>query len=113
MAMSDSSDPNSGDTNSGDTNSADTSSGAPNSLLEFPCDFPIKIMGHNQADFQQLVINLIHPHVPDLDISAIRVRESRNARYLAVTVNITATSRTQLDNIYQALSNHPRIVMAL
>ena len=83
------------------------------SLLEFPCDFPIKIMGYNTADFQQLVIELILPHAPDLDVSAISVRESRNARYLALTVNITATSRSQLDNIYQALSNHERVVMAL
>ena len=83
------------------------------SLLEFPCDFPIKVMGHNTADFETLMIELIQPHVPDLDLTLLTVRESRNGRYLSITVPIRAISRSQLDAIYQALSDHERVVMAL
>jgi putative lipoic acid-binding regulatory protein len=83
------------------------------SLLEFPCDFPIKAMGYNTADFETLVVELIKPHAPDLDLTLMTARESRNGRYLSVTVTIRATSRTQLDAIYQRLSDHERVVMAL
>ena len=83
------------------------------SPLKFPCDFPIKIIGKESADFDQLVIELLRPHVPDLDQDRVRMRSSRNARYLSVTVTIWATSRAQLDSIYQDLSDHERIVMAL
>jgi putative lipoic acid-binding regulatory protein len=83
------------------------------SLLQYPCDISIKVMGNNTADFETLVMELIRPHVPDLDQSRVRVRASRNKRYLSLTVTINATSRAQMDASYQALSDHDQVVMAL
>lgn len=84
----------------------------PESLLQFPCDFPLKIIG-NGADFRQLVIELVMRHAPDLDKSQVRTRESRTGRYQAVTVVINAQDRAQLDALYQELSAHPRITLVL
>lgn len=83
------------------------------SPLQFPCDFPIKAMGRSAADFQALVIALISRHAPDLDPAAVRVQASRNGRYQSITLTIRAHSRAQLDAIYQELSGHERILMAL
>ena len=85
----------------------------PETLLTFPCKFPIKVMGHGSADFRQLVFDIVNRHAPELDDSQLSVRESRQGKYQAVTVMLVATSRAQLDAIYQDLSDHERVVMAL
>ena len=82
-------------------------------LLEFPCNFPIKVMGHNADDFQALVFDIVSRHDPELDETRLKIRESRNGRYQSITVNVCATSRAQLDAIYEDLSAHERVVMAL
>lgn len=82
------------------------------SLLQFPCEFPIKVMGE-PPEFVELVRELIGHHLETPDDFQLSVRESRNARYLSVTVTITATSREQLDAIYRELSAHERVLMAL
>lgn len=81
--------------------------------LEFPCRFPIKAFGHDQPDFPDLVFKLVRMHAEDVTEDDMRSNNSRNGRYLAVTVTVTATSQAQLDNIYQALTAHERVVMAL
>ena len=83
------------------------------SLLEFPCQFPIKIMGLNTVDFQSVVIGIFRTHCGDLPEGAITVRESSGGKYLAMTVTIEAQSREQLDDIYRALSAHELVTMAL
>ncbi|MCC6302892.1 MAG: DUF493 domain-containing protein [Gammaproteobacteria bacterium] len=83
------------------------------SLLEFPCDFPIKAIGKAGHDIDALVFALVRVHAPDLGEGAIRSRLSRNGGYQAVTVTIRATSRAQLDAIYRALSAHDDILMVL
>ena len=83
------------------------------SLLQFPCDFPIKAMGHSGPDFQQLVIGIIERHAPDLDRATLRVQPSRHGRYESVTLTVCASSRAQLDAIYQELSVHERVLVAL
>ncbi|HXH02322.1 MAG TPA: DUF493 domain-containing protein [Candidatus Competibacteraceae bacterium] len=88
-------------------------SDTPPALLEFPCDFPIKVMGRTSPEFQALMIELVRRHAPDLDENLVRVQESRGGRYLAVTLNIRATSKAQLDAIYRELSRHEQVVMAL
>lgn len=82
-------------------------------LLEFPCQFPIKVMGKVDVEFDLLVLELIRPHVEDLHSDAVKFRPSKSGNYLAVTVTITATSKKQLDAIYQALTAHPQVLMAL
>jgi len=83
------------------------------SLLQFPCDFPLKIMGGGSPDFRQLVVDLVSRHAPDLDPTRISVRDSRAGRYQSVTVVINARDRAQLDALYVELSGHPRITMVL
>ena len=83
------------------------------SLLEFPCDFPIKAMGKATGDFDALVVSLIRRHCPGLREGAVKSRSSKGGRYLSVTVTIQAQSRGQLDNIYMDLTAEKRILMAL
>ena len=83
------------------------------SLLRFPCDFPIKVMGAGGADFRRLVVDLVRRHAPDLDEGRVRIQDSRTGRYQSVTVTICARDRAQLDAIYLDLSAHPHIKMVL
>ncbi|NOT86388.1 MAG: DUF493 domain-containing protein [Methylococcaceae bacterium] len=82
-------------------------------LLEFPCQFPIKVMGKGDVEFELLVIELISEHIDNLDPSAVKRRPSKSGNYLAITVTIEAISKKQLDAIYQSLSAHPLVLMAL
>ncbi len=82
-------------------------------LLTFPCQFPIKVMGKVDIEFDLLVIELIRQHIDNLDLDAVKCRPSKGGNYLAVTVTVTATSKQQLDAIYQTLSAHPLVLMAL
>jgi uncharacterized protein len=81
-------------------------------LLEFPCQFPIKAMGKNNLEFDLLVIEIVRRHVPENE-KAVTTRPSKDGNYLAVTVLIQATSKQQLDAIYQDLTDHPQVLMAL
>ncbi len=83
------------------------------SPLIFPCRFPIKAMGLAGSDFDLLVADIVRRHAPDLAEDAVKTRPSRGGKYLAVTVTIEATSRGQLDAIYQDLTGHERVVIAL
>ena len=80
--------------------------------LEFPCEFPIKVMGRDKDDFAELVLELIGQHI---DSPPVRVqqRSSSSGKYLSLTVTVTASSRDQLDSIYRALNGHDRILMTL
>ena len=82
-------------------------------LLEFPCDFPIKAMGIADDDFEALVVSLVRKHAPDLGEAAVKSRDSKGGKYLSVTVTVTATSKQQLDNIYLELNASERVVMTL
>jgi len=83
------------------------------SAIDFPCDFPIKAFGHDTGDFDELVMQLIQQHAPEVTSDAVRTRPSRGGRYLAVTVTIRAHSRRQLDDIYHALTAEERVLFAL
>ena len=83
------------------------------SLLAFPCEFPIKIMGRTQAGFAQTVVEIVRRHAPDFDASTVEMRPSREGKYLSVTTTINATSREQLDNLYRELCDHPMVAMVL
>ena len=86
---------------------------ADSSLLAFPCDFPIKVMGRKQPGFAQAVTDIVLKHAPDFDLASVQMRPSRKGRYLSVTCIVRATSREQLDALYQELCDHPAVVMVL
>lgn len=83
------------------------------SLLTFPCEFPIKVMGHAADDFDALVFSLVARHVAGLTENAVAVRPSSGGKYLAVTVTLQAESQAQLDAVYRELSGCDRVVMVL
>ena len=86
---------------------------AEGSPLAFPCDFPIKVMGRKQPGFAQEVMDVVLRHAPDFDSTTMAMRPSRQGRYLSVTCVVRATSREQLDALYQELCDHPGVVMVL
>ena len=83
------------------------------SILAFPTEFPIKIMGKTQAGFAQNIIEIVQRHAPDFDAATMEMRSSREGRYLSLTCTIIATSREQLDNLYRELCDHPMVTMVL
>lgn len=82
-------------------------------LLEYPCDFPIKILGNTRAGFAQSILEVVRRHAPDFDGTTMEMRASKRGKYLSVTCVIRATSREQLDNLYRDLCDHPMVVMVL
>ena len=83
------------------------------SLLTFPCVFPIKVMGRTQDGFAQAVLAVVHRHAPDYDASTLEMRASKAGNYLSLTCTINATSREQLDNLYRDLSSHPMVALVI
>jgi len=83
------------------------------SLLEYPCDFPIKVLGHSRAGFAQAVLEIVTRHAPDFDGRSMEMKSSKRGKYLSLTCVIRATSREQLDALYQELCDHPMVVMVL
>jgi putative lipoic acid-binding regulatory protein len=90
-----------------------TSTPEPESLIAFPCDFPIKIMGETQPGFAQEVMQVVLRHAPDFDAGTMEMRKSRLGTYLSLTVTVRATSRMQLDDLYRELCDHPMVKMVL
>lgn len=82
-------------------------------LFEFPCQFPIKAMGKNIAEFDSIVVSIIREHAEDINEGAVKVRPSKGDKFLAVTVTIEASSKQQLDAIYQGLNDCPHVIMVL
>lgn len=82
-------------------------------LLEFPCRFPVKAFGDRDSDFERTVFELIKHHVPELERGDLTHKQSSNGRYISVTAHITARSKAQLDAIYTDLSSHEAVLMAL
>jgi putative lipoic acid-binding regulatory protein len=83
------------------------------SLIEYPCEFPIKIFGQQQAGFAQAGLEVVNKHDPGFLASTMEMRASKTARYISLTCTVHATSRQQLDALYQDLCDHPLIVMVL
>lgn len=82
-------------------------------LIDFPTPFAIKVMGRNDGGFEEHARNLVAAHTDGAPPLSVAARASKNARFLSVTIEITATSRAQLDTIYQTLSDDELVVMAL
>ena len=82
-------------------------------LFEFPCRFPIKAMGKNSGDLELVVVDIVNRHAPDTQNHEVNAKTSKDGNYLSVTVTIEASSKKQLDAIYQDLVDHPHVLMAL
>ncbi len=83
------------------------------SLIEYPSDFPIKIMGAMQEAFAQTMVEVVQKHDPEFHAGKMEMRPSSKGNYLALTVTVRATSREQLDNLYRELSSHAMVKVVL
>lgn len=83
------------------------------SLIPFPCDFPIKVMGLRQHGFAQAILEVVKAHAPDYDPTTVEMRSSREGKYLSLTITIKAKSQEHLDNLYRELCDHPMVSMVL
>lgn len=86
---------------------------AEESLVEFPCDFLIKVMGETSDDFANTMVQVIQLHEPNFDAGKVDMRASSNGRFISLTCSVYVTSKPQLDNIYRALSEHPLVKYVL
>ena len=82
-------------------------------LIEFPCDFPIKVMGETNNDFSSEIIKTIQDQLPSFDATKIELRGSTGGKYISLTCTVHVTSKPQLDDIYRALTAHPMVKFAL
>ena len=82
-------------------------------LLTYPTDFPLKVMGRKEKRFAATVLGIVRKHAPDFDATTMELRPSRQGTYLSITCTIRATSREQLDDLYRELCDHPAVVMVL
>jgi len=93
--------------------STEAAGGPEASLIEYPCDFPLKILGNTQPGFAQAILGVVKKHAPDFDDATLAMKTSKKGKYLSLTCVIHATSREQLDALYQELCDHPMVVMVL
>jgi putative lipoic acid-binding regulatory protein len=92
---------------------ADASASAPESLIQYPSQFPIKVMGTKVEGLVHAVTQIARQFDPGFDASTIELRESKGGKYLGITITVTATSRAQLDELYRTLSTHPMVKVVL
>lgn len=82
-------------------------------LLSFPCDFPIKIMGKATDAFLKDITRIVKRHYPEVEEASFRLQPSRGKNYLSVTVTVLATSQEGLDALYRELTAYPDVRMVL
>jgi uncharacterized protein len=83
------------------------------SLIEYPSQFPIKVMGVKVDGLVSAITHIAKQFDPTFDATTVELRESKAGNYLGITITITATSREQLDEIYRTLSTHPMVKVVL
>lgn len=82
-------------------------------LLEFPCRFPLKVMGARVDGFVHAIAHVVRQFDPTFDEASIEQRISRGGRYLGLTITVYVTSREQLDELYRTLCTHSMVRVVL
>lgn len=82
-------------------------------LMTFPHDYPLKVMGRNNDDFRSVVLGIVQKHMGDFDQNKIEERPSKDGTYLGLTITVVATSKAQLDALYRELTSCERVMVAL
>ena len=83
------------------------------SLITFPCDFPVKVMGETHINFTSEIIKTIQAILPNFNAANIEMRGSSGGKYISLTCTVHVISKPQLDNIYRALTAHPMVKVTL
>lgn len=86
---------------------------SPPTLIDYPCEFPIKIMGKNEEEFTESILKIVNRHISNFDDKSVEARESKENKYLSLTCTVHVISQPQLDALYQELCDHPMVLMAL
>ena len=81
--------------------------------FEFPCEYQIKAMGLDDGRFHEVVVEIIRRHCDSVRTDSMSSRSSRTGKYVSVSVVIEASSREQLDAIYDDLTAHEKVLMRL
>lgn len=92
----------------GESNSAHKTS-----LIDYPCDFPIKVMGKQDPGLAQALTEVVQIYDPGFDPATVEIRMSTKGNYVGLTFTVKATSREQLDELYRALHGHPLVSVVL
>ena len=82
-------------------------------LIDYPCEFPIKIMGKNEEEFTKSILMIVNRHISNFDDKSVEARGSKENKYLSLTCTVHVISQSQLDALYQELCDHPMVLMAL
>ena len=83
------------------------------SLIEYPSAFPIKVMGPHAEGFVEAIVEVARRFDPEFDAATVETRPSKGGNYLGITITVTATSRSQLDELYRTLTTHPMVKIVL
>lgn len=85
----------------------------PDTLIEFPCDFELKAMGHHCETFIDLVFEITQKYAPEINRENIRLNHSKSSKYVSVKIQFHATKIEQIHGIYGELNEHPQVLMTL
>lgn len=85
----------------------------PTDLLQFPCDFPVKILGKVGFEFEGTVVSIIRKHFPQLSEGAIELKSSKKGNYVSITATLHAENKAQLDALYQELVDCKEVLIVL
>jgi len=96
-----------------DNSTTEHDNNASQTLMEFPCSFPLKVFGRNRSLLEPAVVEIIHQHIPGVEITEIRARAGRTGKFIALTLTFDVQTHDQLKNIYLALSEHDAVTMTL
>lgn len=83
------------------------------SLLKFPCEYPLKVMGRHNDEFRSVALGIVHKHVPEAEVRSIEERPSKDGKYLGLTYNILASSKAQIDALYLELTSCEKVLIVL
>lgn len=83
------------------------------SLIDFPCDFPVKVMGASIPDFHRCITQIATKHDPDFIPDETKQKISKTGKYVSLTLNIHAKNKAQLDRLYEDLTSHKLVLWAL
>ena len=81
--------------------------------ITFPCDYPLKVIGHAESDFKDVVIEIVKQHYPALETSAVEIIDSRNGRFVSLRLSIVAESEDHIKALFVALKAHKYVQMVL
>ena len=83
------------------------------SLIKYPCDFPVKVIGQHHPEFVETMVRLAQGFDPEFGAHKVELRTSKTEKYMGITLIVRATGRAQLDGLYLALTGHPMVKVAL